>query len=172
MLSLLQLKTKYQSLSDNQPINLTYKLSIQIAILQIFYYITAFIMISSTCLLLGWGFHFSWIWKWDIITIENSLGLTLSILWLINALLSTFFIAFIIGRSKVVWDFATTIHFIHLVIVWICSGFPKSIYWWSLQLVSVLLMIILGTYMSRWIELRDTFFNDLNDIELANNVNK
>ncbi|OXT10960.1 hypothetical protein B9K06_26340, partial [Bacillus sp. OG2] len=80
-------------------------------------------------------------------------------LWLLNALFSVILITFIIGRSKLVWDFALTIHFINLVIVWFTSGFPKNIYWWLLQCVSLILMMILGIYTTRWIELRDTFFD-------------
>lgn len=67
-----------------------------------------------------------------------------------------------------VWDFSFTVHFINFVIVWTVGGFPKNIYWWGLQFVSMILMVILGTYMTRWVELRDTFFENLNDIELGN----
>lgn len=88
-------------------------------------------------------------------------------LWLLNTLFSVILITFFIGRSKLVWDFALTIHFINFLVVSFASGFPKSVYWWLLQLVSVSVMMILGTYMARWIELRDTFFDQAEDIELG-----
>ncbi|KAG0674845.1 hypothetical protein C6P40_002008 [Pichia californica] len=157
--------------SSTSSYNVTFKLTGQIILLQIFYYFTAIVSFYITSMLLGWNFELSWIWSWRIITLENSLGLTLMFLWLLNALFSVILITFIIGRSKLVWDFALTIHFINLVIVWFTSGFPKNIYWWLLQCVSLILMMILGIYTTRWIELRDTFFDQPHDIELGN-INK
>lgn len=73
----------------------------------------------------------------------------------------------VIGRSKLAWDFAVTVHAINLFCCWMYEGFPKSFSWWLLQVTSVLLMVGLGTYTTRWKELRDTFFDDLIDPEMA-----
>lgn len=162
------LRSRYTSLSNtDSPLNPTFRLAAQIVLLQIFYYFTALIVFFITAKLLGWDFHVNWIYTWHNISVENSFGLTLMFLWLLNTLFSVIMITFIIGRSKLVWDFALTIHFINFIIVWLASGFPKNIYWWLLQLVSVTVMMILGTYMSRWVELRDTFFDQTEDIELG-----
>lgn len=173
------LKSRYSSLSNNfssysnspTSYNVTFKLTGQIILLQILYYLTAIISFYITAILLGWKFELNWIFSWSIITIENSVGLTLMFLWLLNVLFSVILITFIIGRSKLVWDFALTIHFINFIIILFVSGFPKNIYWWLLQIISVILMMILGTYTTRWAELRDTFFEQSLDIELGN-VNK
>ena len=164
------LHSRYTSLSgtdSSTSFNLTFKLAAQIILLQIFYYFTALIVFFITAKLLGWDFHVDWIYTWSNISVENSFGLTLMFLWLLNTLFSVILITFFIGRSKLVWDFALTIHFINFLVVSFASGFPKSVYWWLLQLVSVSVMMILGTYMARWIELRDTFFDQAEDIELG-----
>lgn len=149
--------------------NPSLKLLGQIILLQFFYYLTGTSVFFITSQLLGWTFDSSWIFSWSIISIENSLGLTLMFLWLLCTLLQVIFITFIIGRSKLVWDFAFTIHFLNFIIVWFVSGFPKNIYWWILQILSLILMMLLSTYTTRWLELRDTFFEDsINaDIELG-----
>lgn len=50
------------------------------------------------------------------------------------------------------------------------NGFPSNAYWWILQFVSATLMMTLGVLMTRWIELRDTFFENLNDIEMGSSM--
>lgn len=106
-----------------------------------------------------------------MVSLENSLGLTLIILWLLDTLLAVIFITFIIGRSKLAWDFAITIHLIHFLIVTILNGLPKNIYWWILQIISASIMVVMGTYTTRWIELRDTFFDGLSQQELGQVAN-
>ena len=147
--------------------NLAYRLASQILLLQVFYYCTAMVMFAVTAILLGWDSGVSLVFSWKEITLENSVGLTLILLWFLNSLFSVAFITFIIGRSKAVWDYALTIHFIHLLIVYACNGLPRNAYWWLLQFFSMILMIVLGTYTTRWIELRDTFFENMNDIEMG-----
>lgn len=166
---------KYKSLAQNvmalnSSPNLTYKLLFQIIILQIFYYFTALVLFTIVSLLSGWDFHIGSLLSWSNVTISNTYGLTLMFLWLINSLISVVFIALIIGRSKMVWDFVITIHFINLLLVMLVNGFPSNAYWWILQFVSATLMMTLGVLMTRWIELRDTFFENLNDIEMGSSM--
>lgn len=166
---------KYKSLAQNVAAlnsspNLTYKLLFQIIILQIFYYFTAIVLFTIVSLLSGWDFHLGTLLSWSDVTLSNTYGLTLMFLWLINSLISVVFIALIIGRSKMVWDFVVTIHFINLLFVWLANGFPANAYWWLLQFTNAALMITLGVLMTRWIELRDTFFENLNDIEMGSSI--
>ncbi|GME81861.1 unnamed protein product [Ambrosiozyma monospora] len=71
-----------------------------------------------------------------------------------------------IGRSKLAWDFAVTVHLINLLLNWVVNAeFPNNIYWWGLQLCSCALMVGLGTLTTRWKELRDTFFDGMVDPE-------
>jgi ABC-type nickel/cobalt efflux system permease component RcnA len=109
-----------------------------------------------------------WIFGWKYITLENSLGVYLIAMWLFDSFLCVVFMTLIVGRSKLAWDFALTIQLIDLVVVSLYShGIPMSWVWWALQMGSGLILISLGTWTSRWRELRDTFFEGLNDAELG-----
>lgn len=64
-----------------------------------------------------------------------------------------------IGRSKLVLDFALTLHFIHLVIVTFYTGFlPRHVAWWATLILSSVVTVIGGTYGCRWRELRPISF--------------
>lgn len=61
----------------------------------------------------------------------------------------------VLARSKLVLDFALTLHFLHLLITSIYMGsIPREIAWWSLQGLSSVGMIVLGGWACRWRELR------------------
>lgn len=140
----------------------------QIVLLQCTYYIIATLIFSFMASLFGYSFTFAWVFSWKLVDISNSLGLVLFFLWLLDTLLCVLFMTFIVGRSKLAWDFALTIHMINLFVVWLYSKeFPKSFWWWVLQVVSSLILVSLGTYTTRWRELRTTFFDGLVDAELG-----
>lgn len=138
----------------------------QIVILQLFYYFSALITFSLVAWLSGYQFTLEWIFSWTLISSENILGWTLSITWLLNSLLCVLFMTFVIGRSKLAWDFALTLHTINFFVVWIYSHqIPAHILWWVLQISSCALLVGLGTWSTRWKELRDTFFEGMLDTE-------
>lgn len=143
------------------------RLVLQIVTLQVFYYAIAFILMLLTSFLIGQPFDPSWVFSWKPVTLDNSLGLTLITLWLFDALLCVVVIMLVVGRSKLAWDFAVTVHVLNLIFAWAHQGFPESLGWWSLQILSCALMVGLGTYTTRWKELRDTFFDGIVDAELG-----
>ncbi|GMM28269.1 Sys1 protein [Martiniozyma asiatica (nom. inval.)] len=163
--------SSYVSLESISRQTTTSRLLFQILVLQLFYYLSALVLFAVTCVLLGYHFSWHWLFLWNMVSLENSLGLTLIILWLLDTLLAVIFITFIIGRSKLAWDFAITIHLIHFFIVTILNGLPKNKYWWILQIISASIMVVMGTYTTRWIELRDTFFDGLSQQELGQVAN-
>lgn len=140
----------------------------QIIILQVFYYATAIVLCYLLALLWGIDFLFEWVFNWKHIHINNTFGVYLIGMWLFDSFLCVVFMTIIVGRSKLAWDFALTLKFIDLVVVCIySSSFPSSIAWWLLQIGSAIILVSLGTWTSRWAELRDTFFTGLNDAELG-----
>ncbi|GMG31185.1 unnamed protein product [Ambrosiozyma monospora] len=149
----------------NQPTT-PLKIFTQICVLQVFYYLFAITLIFTMSMLLGIDLTLKSVFDFKLITAENSLGLTLIILWLVDSLLCVFIIMIFIGRSKLAWDFAVTVHLINLLLNWVLNAeFPNNIYWWGLQLCSCALMVGLGTLTTRWKELRDTFFDGMVDPE-------
>lgn len=143
-------------------INNPSKLLFQIILLQCFYYLTALVIFYLFASLDGLEFSVDWIFLWEIVSLENTMGLTLFVLWLFDSLLCVLFVTLVVGRSKLAWDFALTIHIINLLIVWVYTKeFPKSLLWWCLQVLSGVVLISLSTYMTRWKELRTTFFDNM-----------
>jgi hypothetical protein len=64
-----------------------------------------------------------------------------------------------VARSKLVPDFALTIHFIHLVITYLYShSLPTNALWWALQAASATLMVVLGMWSCQWRELKPITF--------------
>jgi hypothetical protein len=65
----------------------------------------------------------------------------------------------LISRSKLVLDFSLTLHFIHLIVVFLYTGFlPRNAAWWVTMIVSGAITIAGGTYGCRWRELRPITF--------------
>lgn len=140
------------------------KLLFQIVLLQSFYYITALVIFYLISSLNGYDFKIDWIFLWELIALDNAMGLILFALWLFDSLLCVLFVTIVVGRSKLAWDFAITIHIINLIVVWLYTGkFPTSTLWWCLQVLSAVLLVTLSTYLTRWKELRTTFFDNMLD---------
>lgn len=140
----------------------------QIVLLQCFYYVTAIVLCYAVALLQGLEFSLGWIFDWQYVTLENSLGVYLIAMWLFDSFVCVVFMTLIVGRSKLAWDFALTILLINLVIVSVYArAIPQSFIWWIVQIGSGIVLVSLGTWTSRWRELRDTFFDGLNDAELG-----
>lgn len=158
-------------LSHSGDINNPSKLLFQIIVLQCFYYLSALIIFYLVAILNGYDFKVDWIFLWELVEINNAMGLTLFIMWLFVALLSVFFLTIIVGRSKLAWDFGITVQVINILVNWVYTGhFPTGWLWWFLQLLSCFIIATLGTLLTRWFELRTTFFNSMldNDIEMQN----
>ncbi|KAK6461493.1 integral membrane protein S linking to the trans Golgi network-domain-containing protein [Scheffersomyces coipomensis] len=155
-----RLANAYQSSDISSPS----KLLFQIVILQCFYYLSALIIFYLVASLNGYDFKLDWIFSWELVASDNAMGLILFILWLFDSLLCVLFVTIIVGRSKLAWDFAITVHIINLLVVWSYTRkFPTSILWWCLQILSGVILVTLSTYSTRWKELRTTFFDNMLD---------
>lgn len=138
------------------------RIALQILILQCFYYVLALVIFWAAASISGYDFHLDWVFLWELVDIENARGILLFILWLFDSLLCVLFVTLIVGRLKLAWDFALTIHIINLMVVWGYSGsFPTLALWWCLQVLLGVLLVVLLTYSTRWKELRQTFFDDM-----------
>jgi hypothetical protein len=68
-------------------------------------------------------------------------------------------ILLLISRSKLVPDFALTLHFIHLLITSLYSrSIPRNWLWWVLQIASAGMMTSLGVWSCQYRELRPINF--------------
>lgn len=65
----------------------------------------------------------------------------------------------LVARSKLVPDFALTVHFLHLVIATLYTGrLPRHAMWWFTMLASAALSVGLGIWGCRYRELQPVFF--------------
>lgn len=144
-----------------------FKITLQIVLLQIFYYFTASVLFFTWSKLEGHSLDFkNWLFSFKYIDFTNAYGLTLSFLWLLTSLICVIFLTVIVGRSKLAWDFGITVHAINLIIVLLHTYQVPTIEWFLLQFLSSLILVFLGTWTSRWRELRDTFFEGM--VEVSN----
>lgn len=82
-------------------------------------------------------------------------------IWYVTLMLShsAVFILLLVARSKLVPDFALTIHLLHLLVVSFYSrSIPRNIFWWELQGASAALMTGLGMWACQWRELKPIAF--------------
>jgi hypothetical protein len=65
----------------------------------------------------------------------------------------------LISRSKLIPDFALTLHFLHLLVVSFYShSVPRNLLWWILQLCSAAFMTALAMYACQYRELQPINF--------------
>ncbi len=71
-------------------------------------------------------------------------------------------ILLLVSRSKLVPDFALTIHFLHLLITsFYTKSIPTNLLWWGLEATSAALMISVGIWACRYRELQPISFGTL-----------
>ena len=69
------------------------------------------------------------------------------------------FLLLFIARSKLVPDFAITIHFLNLVVTSLYTkALPTQLFWWILKIASAGLMTFLGVWACQWRELKPIQF--------------
>jgi protein SYS1 len=72
---------------------------------------------------------------------------------------SVIFLLVFVSRSKLIPDFALTIHFIHLIVVFLYThSLPMNLLWWTLQITSSALMTFTGIWACQRRELAPITF--------------
>ncbi|KAF1956643.1 hypothetical protein CC80DRAFT_492164 [Byssothecium circinans] len=131
----------------------------QIIILQLAYYACAAVLIIFTALVAGKEISTDLLFSWRSLRGDTTVGWTLGLVWVLNSLTCVVFILLLIARSKLVLDFALTIHFIHLIVTSLYShAIPTNLFWWALQICSASVMTSLGVWACQWRELRPINF--------------
>lgn len=72
---------------------------------------------------------------------------------------SVILLLLLVSRSKLIPDFALTIHFVHLIATSLYThSIPSNWLWWGLQCASAALMTFLGMWACQWRELQPISF--------------
>lgn len=158
----------------------------QIVLLQLAYYACASVLILFTTLVMGREVKLDLLLSWRSLRGDITGGWTLGLVWMLNSLIwyasppysllpelalikqatyrdcvscSVIFLLLLVARSKLVPDFALTIHFLHLIVTSFYSrSLPTYWFWWALQTVSASLMTSLGIWTCRYRELQPIKF--------------
>ncbi|KAI2624447.1 integral membrane protein S linking to the trans Golgi network-domain-containing protein [Xylaria nigripes] len=131
----------------------------QIAALQCIYYAVALVLILFTSLVMGLQFSLDLVFGWASLRGDNTQGWLLGFVWLCCAGAIVIALVILISRSKLVLDFAVTLHVIHLIIVFLYTGYvPRNVAWWVTMFASGVITVVGGTYGCRWRELQPITF--------------
>ncbi|KAF4462639.1 multi copy suppressor SYS1 [Fusarium albosuccineum] len=136
------------------------KIASQIAMLQLIYYFGAMVLLVFTALVAGTGFSFTLLFGWEGVRGDLTHGWLMAFVWLLDGgLVMSAAIVALIARSKLVPDFALTVHFLHLVVATLYSGrIPRHGMWWFTMLVSSAISVSLGIWGCQYRELQPVFF--------------
>ncbi|CAG8977147.1 hypothetical protein HYALB_00003368 [Hymenoscyphus albidus] len=135
------------------------KILSQILLLQAIWYGVATGLILFTALVAGKHFSFDLVLSWRSLRGDTTVGWMLGLVWLLNSFIGVISMLVFISRSKLVPDFAITLHFIHLVVTSLYShSIPRNLLWWVLQITSAGLMTSLGVWSCQYRELRPINF--------------
>ena len=81
-------------------------------------------------------------------------------------------ILLLVSRSKLVPDFALTIHFLHLLITsFYTRSIPTNLLWWGLEATSAAIMISLGVWACRYREMQPISFGTVSKKTTQNGAN-
>ncbi|KAI7287678.1 hypothetical protein KC345_g394 [Hortaea werneckii] len=131
----------------------------QIAVLQTCYYAIALVLIVFTAFVAGQHPNPGLLLDWRNVRSDVTTGWTLALCWGLDGLLMVIPILLLIARSKLVLDFALTIHTLHLIVTSLYThAIPNTLYWWAIQACSAAIMTGLGVWACQWRELRPMAF--------------
>ncbi|ORY60801.1 integral membrane protein S linking to the trans Golgi network-domain-containing protein [Pseudomassariella vexata] len=131
----------------------------QIAALQSIYYAVALILMLFTTLVAGSKFSLDLVFGWISLRGDTTQGWLMAFVWMCCAGAVVIAIVALIQRSKLVPDFALSLHFIHLIIVSLYTGFvPRHAMWWATMACSSAATVALGMWGCRWRELQPISF--------------
>ncbi|KAK4111526.1 hypothetical protein N656DRAFT_798917 [Canariomyces notabilis] len=136
------------------------KILSQIAILQGLYYAGALVLMLFTVLVAGTSFSIDLVFGWAAVRGDTTQGWLMGFIWVLDGgLLMSLAIVILIGRSKLVLDFALSLHAIHLFIVTLYTGeLPRYTAWWLSMAAASAVSVALATWGCRYRELKPISF--------------
>ncbi|CAK7273769.1 hypothetical protein SEPCBS119000_005827 [Sporothrix epigloea] len=136
------------------------KLLSQIVLVQTVLYFSLTALLFFTERISGRPFTFNLVFGWDGIRGDTTEGLVTAFVFVMAAaLFCAAAIVIFVGRSKLVLDFAATLHFVHLVVVLlITKTVPASFAWWATMVVSTGATVFVSAWGCRHRELQPISF--------------
>ncbi|KAK0072492.1 hypothetical protein PV325_011281, partial [Microctonus aethiopoides] len=86
--------------------------------------------------------------QYEEIHVKDFAGRLLISIFVLNSLIGSFTLWWLVQRTKQCLDFACTAHLIHLICCWVYnSNFPTTFSWWCLNTVSTTIMCVCGEFL-------------------------
>ncbi|CAK42841.1 protein SYS1 [Aspergillus awamori] len=146
------------SRTDLPPLKIVRK----ILLLQVAYYVTATALILFTTVVYGTPFSLDLVFSWNALRGDTTIGWMLGLVWLLTSGIGVIFLLLLVARSKLIPDFALTLHFLHLIATTLYThSVPANWLWWGLQGASAAFMTFLGIWACRWRELQPISFGGI-----------
>ncbi|KAH8880323.1 hypothetical protein GQ53DRAFT_755140 [Thozetella sp. PMI_491] len=132
----------------------------QIAALQTLYYITAMCLMLFATLVAGNRFTLDLVFGWNAVRGDTTQGWLMGFVWVLDGgLFMAVAIIFLVARSKLVLDFALSLHFIHLLVVSLYTHqFPRNLMWWLTVGAASAVAVALATWGCQYRELKPISF--------------
>ncbi|KAK6616858.1 hypothetical protein RUM43_014999 [Polyplax serrata] len=127
----------------------------QIVALQAVFYLSLGGILFLMDVLLDSSRSLDHLFKYQEIHVRDLGGKLVIVGFVINALMGSVGLWFIVERTKQCLDFSSTTHLIHLMACWnYNSSFPNTISWWLLNLACLAIMCVSGEFLCLRSELR------------------
>ncbi|KAF4830050.1 Protein SYS1 [Colletotrichum tropicale] len=122
------------------------RIASQIAALQGLYYAGALVLMLFTALVAGTRFSMELVFGWEAVRGDTTQGWLSAFVWVLDGgLCMAVAIIVLIGRSKLVPDFALTMHGLHLVVSSLYTGrVPRNMMWWGAMASSSAICVALA----------------------------
>ncbi|KAK1829357.1 integral membrane protein S linking to the trans Golgi network-domain-containing protein [Podospora conica] len=145
------------ALTDHPPL----RILSQLLALQLAFYLSLLVLTLFTCLVAGSApFTADLVLGWRAVRGDTTQGWLMGFLVVLaGGFFNAAALVILVGRSKLVLDFALSLHAIHLVVVTVYTGeVPGNMAWWVSVGGSSVVAVGLGTWGCRYRELRPIAF--------------
>ncbi|XP_014204107.1 protein SYS1 homolog [Copidosoma floridanum] len=127
----------------------------QIIAVQCTMYFALGIWIATIASLLGTNESLDYAFQYKEIHVRDFGGYLLITVFILNSIVGSLALWYLVQRTKQCMDFACTAHLIHLICCWIYNGsFPKTFSWWCLNIVTTSIMCVCGEFLCMKTELK------------------
>ncbi|XP_059055832.1 protein SYS1 homolog [Achroia grisella] len=95
------------------------------------------------------------LFEYHEIHVRDNEGRSVIAAFVLNAVIGSFMLWNIVGRTKLCLDFSCTYHGIHLIVCWIYNGvFPTTFSWWTLNIACAAITCVTGEFLCLRTELQ------------------
>ncbi|CAD7092673.1 unnamed protein product [Hermetia illucens] len=133
-------------------------LTAQIIAMQSLLYVSLGIVMCFMEMIVGDGTNhtLNHLFQYHEIHVSDIEGRLVICAFIVNSLIGSFALWFIVKRTKMCLDFSCTFHFLHLVVCWwYNASFPSNFSWWFLNAICVALMCVGGEFLCLKTELKE-----------------